>query len=343
MSILFLGAEDLDFIQIGGSAATKDTRTITYNTTYSRCSIQTAWSYGNFKNRTAFTPSAELWFHSDIYAGLDYFNDNTFLKFYSEANGRSQIEIRYDYNNDPHWRYAIYYRNSGGTITGLGTFDLLKAGAQHPKGQRATWDIHVKFHASAGAVDVYCNGSNVYSYAGALVTQDNVCDGIRFHGNGDIVDLEGYSFSQVAVATTSTVNWNVQTIAPNASGDLSYDSGVYSDIDDLVEDGRGLVRLEDVNSQGLFNFQNLSGTDATRIIEGLKFSTRLDRYSSSAPPDVQSSMKTNSSITLSSNKGYTAASTNYYDQSYYDTNPITSATWTGTEINAVQFGFKAVT
>lgn len=275
---------------------------------------------------------SEFWMHFNVYILADGTSGIECLRWSSTANGgNNQLQVirtatantyQFQYWNGSSWN------NVAGTFT-LSVTSVLKV------------DIHVKFHASAGAIDVYVNDSNVMSYSGALTSQNSVVDKVKLNSVSASSSSDWY-YSELYVAADSTVGSEVVELKPTTTGATNQWTNTYTEVDEAVINAGDLMFTGTLGNKFTFDVNTITGGAASKtpLTMAVCVFGALDHGGTIA--DMRAVVRTSSTDYQSVDLGY--SSTYGYKSlfGYFEVNPNTTLPWTVSELNAVEIGVITV-
>jgi len=232
-SILFVGGEDSDFVNLNGAAAV--TTAGTFSSGYARESMEVYGSGGCASNSPPasyfmtpnFTANSIIWIHANYYSGngLGCSYGGDILRVYS-PDGYPRIVVTQPGTNLG--QFSIYTRNQAGTQT-----LLVSMTSPCFSGIRLTaLDLYINY-ASSGEVTLYCNNAQVADYSGNILT-DSATQLNKVQFAGEISQTISY-WSEVIVSTSNTTAMRLATLAPSANGNTdTWDTGGVSNINETT-------------------------------------------------------------------------------------------------------------
>lgn len=202
-------------------------------------------------------------------------------------------------------------------------------------------DIQIISFGASATVHVYNAGALVFSFTGDVTLSGFThFDSMFFYIDPAISTTNHFgTLSEFIVASEDTRSLNVCTLSPSGAGDTDDWTGVYSTINGLA-----------INDSSP-NFVNLTAKDqqfiatdlpaGAWVIKALKQEARL--AVSTGPPvatEVQLGYKSGGTIAFGGSPLALINSYTTYEQ-LDAVNPVTSATWTQADVNAVQFDLRS--
>lgn len=323
--ILWAGGEDIDFPN-----GTAINNTVGNRTGYGRLSVVPATSGLSYSTSFPSGPVTSLWLsaRAEIGGGLSGFL-NKFVGL--SRQGTSSIIMIGSSSTTDVYKVAIW-KYDGTTWTALASEPGASFGITIPH----KFDIQIINYGAGGTVNVFIDGqaSPIVSYtgnllAGAATDLNRVVIGRNTTGSFYA------SYSEFIVSDSDTRAMSLVTLAPNAAGDLNQWTGAYTDIDEnTLNDADNVSNTTSGN-----NFQcNLSALPSTGFsVAGVKVAARA-LTSGGGVSSIAIGVKTNSTISVPAATAQSAVWAT--SETYYQTNPVTSAVWTPAEINALQINLQ---
>lgn len=319
MTILFAGAEDIDFNFVGGSE-TGYQHSGYIQTAYSRTSLRATIRLEAKKPFSA----TEAWLHFVTIIGTSG-GSTTYPAwgFWSPELDNYAVTV----HTNPGGRQALIRVNDGtGTYIDSALFSLPSVNEVTP------WDLHVRIDGLSVLVELYNKEELVRRETFTLV-QTYSLSNLRL-SSGSAYVTWGWHYSQVIVATEPTLGWKLKTLAPAADGDLAEFTGTYADVDEVTLNNDDRLTT-DVSAQSSFTAASWNVPGGFEVA-GIAVSS----YASSDPTGSKLSnlVRLNSQTFLSTEQDLTPGWANYSD--LWEQNPETSADWIPADINGtvLQFG-----
>lgn len=317
MSILFVGAEEIDFPL---RTASPTTSAGYFRSAYSRLGFSAG--VGFTLGTQEWTDAPEFWFtcrFMNINAGT---TSAAIFVFY--RGGTEVFRIRCGATT---WGLFEIYQNS--TVRAAAAANTMSANTIYK------WDVHYLKSAN-GYVRVYKDGTSspLVEYSGDTSAWGDV-DQVVMFGHSTAT-----AFMEVIVTDTEdTRTWSLRTLAPSGAGaSNAWSGGTYADVDDTTLDvGDVMYSSTAAQEASLALADAPAGTFGVRQVRVHAYAAR----GTSGP----------SKLAL----GVRASSANYYgaDQSLdlgwkevistWDTNPATGNGWSSAEVTAMELALKSVT
>lgn len=252
--ILFVGGEDIDFIQLNGAVWSVSTAANSFRGGYARCSM--VMSVGSSTLDTThylsapFAATGTFWTtfrmnYGTAGGGGSAFNQAFIpLKFY-DANGVERIRIRLTQGfAQPNDTFNVYKVDAAGTLTQLGSTSTGRYNSStlaNTSVVLATPDKIDVFmnYGTSGQIQVFLNGTKTYD-SGTVDTTTNGNAALAFVGLGinSSANAGGTTFiyySEAIVSTHDTRSLNLVTQTATAVGNThNFDGGTAANISALT-------------------------------------------------------------------------------------------------------------
>lgn len=329
-AILWAGGEDIDFPN--GSAPCTATNGY-FRSGFARASL---WACGNgaISISNPFTGGAITsgWISFRASAWQYLQNNQRFVGFGKSGTG-SAIFLGSDSGNSNKmalWKY------DGTTFTEIAS----ETGTSYLNtGTVYKFDMQIISYGASATVNVYLNGgaSPLFSYTGnVLAGSATTLDEVVLSGYANYGSNYYENYSEIFVSDSDTRLLSLATLAPNAAGDLNQWTGAYTNINPATINDTSVV--SDTTSGDTFECKLNSLPSGNFSILGVKVGARTAKYGAGLT-SIAVGVKTNATVSV---PGATALGTAFTEtETYYPINPVTSANWTSTEINALQINLKS--
>ncbi len=187
-------------------------------------------------------------------------------------------------------------------------------------------DLNVK----AGSVDVYLDGTLLFTWTGNPLTTPGVS------GFDQFGIAASYS-SEFIAADEDTRLLSLVTLAPNAAGDANAWTGAYTDISETVNNDATSLYTDTVGQDAQFNLNDMPAGSFT--IKAVKISARVSKSAVATAGSIGLGVKSGGTI----NSGAPVAQTTAWAtmEAYLPSNPVTTNAWQQSEINALQMNFRS--
>jgi len=318
MTVYFQGSE-LEAITRATGTATEDTTN--FDATYSRAAA--SGNSTTLEAQFSTTGLTELWYHF-------------YMKNINSNTTAGQPVIIYDSSGNQFVRFNVsggvwtlqYWNGAAWTNASATTFS-------YSTGIR-TFDIHVKRGTgTAGLIEVYVDGVLTINTGGFNLSNYADFQKIRF-----APAVVAYAVSQVSIADTTTVGWNVYTAPPNAAGTDTDGTGAITDFNEITLNDATYLEL---TAAGQHRSTKAAARVLTKNVKGVTAAARAMRVDATGPQQIKPY------VLISGTRYYGttfALTTGFIDYQYtWNTNPATGVAWTTTEANDVnlEIGWEAVT
>ena len=320
MTLLFAASEQESFTSVGG--VTFSTNTDYYDSTKSNG----AMLLDSADTLTAdFTSSSDVWVHWLGFTNMASTANNEALILKS---GSTELVRLRSVGGGTQTIFFEYWNGSSWVVIDT---DVL------PNITKQNIDIHCNFAAS-GEFTIFVDGTGVASFTGDTTVGGTAIDNAVFSG---IHNANSHRISQIIVSTTSTLNWQLETILATSDGAATAWLGTFADIDEagLNDDGTQ-INGQANGDEELFVFEDPT-TPTNYVINSLVWASRSS-IGSTGPQNMQF-------LTRSGSTNYPSSSVSGIDlglkpfQLIQTLDPDTSLAWDDTSVAAVQGGLKAIT
>lgn len=278
---------------------------------------------------------SEFWLHFDVaVVNAPSVTTEGWIEMYDSAKVL-QFRLAYSGTTSQH----ILARSTNGStftnVDGTDTFTMVAA-------TRYTVDVRLKASATVGEAAVYVNEalSNV-NVTGDVSSQANNVRYIVFKSEST---SNTEVFSQIAVSTTNTVGWKVQTLTPlTGAGGVAQWSGTFDDIDDttLPLQRDKSMTTNTVNNRHSFPTTDVAAAASALLVQGIMLGVRGHTTEGATATDIKAMLRVSSTNYDSSALGFTINQGEEPRFYTWELNPNTGNPWTQAEINAMQMGFTA--
>lgn len=329
MTIYAVGGEEDCFYPISGQAFATETTSGRYVANLSRGAMKVTQGTSEIEiNLSANITTG--WLHWYMYQEI------------ADSNVDDWIQIK-KLNGDPAFRICL---NSDGTwavqkYSGAAwSADLAVSASAVLSSAAAYIDVKIIVHASTGEIRIYKDGTEVVTYTGNT-SIDNTNFG-RVHFKGQTGATKEMNISQFIAASESTVGWKLATLTATGNGANTAFTGDYTAIDEFPLNVSDYVESDTTGQVETYTASDIDSAYSTYNIKAVSVASRAANDSGSTITDVQFALRTAATNYFSSNAGLTKDGTDYSVQQIWETNPNTTAVWTQSEVNGLEFGVKSV-
>lgn len=327
MTILWCGAEDIDFPGIGNATYTYPP---SYRAAYARCALAMNGIGATYVQGTPFEGGAvtSLWLSAQYYPqGYGPYN------FYGAGNNTlgNANGIYLGIDNNGHLQINSL---TGATFTNLATSTNQIAGNTLNK-----IDLQISNYGAAGTVTAYVNGVQWCTYTGNIAIAGLAsfnCVNLYNQGGGE----SNTALSEFIVSSADSRSLSLATLPPNGNGSTDQWTGTYTSINPVsINDANQIyVNTAAQNQQVTVNALP-SGVFA---VQAVKIAARA-AVSSSGSTVAHLNLGVYNGTTLAA--GAEQAPGNAYGtlESLLLTNPMTAAAWQQTDIATLQLNFQSNT
>jgi hypothetical protein len=329
MAILWCGGEDIDFPN--GSTLSIGTTSTNRRSSYSRCDI----SNSNANSTSARSPSfaggavTSAWLHCQA-KGNNSGTSKEFIGLGLNSAGQAALALGCDSASATKlalWKY------SGGTWTELAS----EAGNSISTSALQQLDMHVSSFGASATVDVYINSTLAFTYSGSTtVTGVTNLDCVAIVGNATTPNM---LFSEIIVADEDTRAMSLATLGPNAAGDSTGSwTNTYTSINPTTINDANAIYNNATGSDFQANLLDLPAGSFT--IKACKAVARAEVTAGATPTGFKLGIKSGGTVNVDAGHSPGAAFVNY--ERLMTTNPVTSAAFTQTEVNALQLDVQSM-
>ena len=325
MTVLFAGGECEAFVVSNAANVSEVTTGGTYDSTYSRCSIELRGG-SEWMESAVFAAQTTIWAHIEHYSG--------------NTTGQSGLTVATLYNSSGTAVFRLQYTSTGvvqpqywngSAWTNIGTTISVSVSTRY------IYDLKVVCGAS-GSFELYVGGT-LQSSGSASMTSVNDIAKVRCH-SGTTSASNRHCFSQIIVATTSTVGWKYYLKPPTGNGANTAFTNDYTAVDETTLSDADYITSGVANDVETFTGAALSL--GSFIVKAVVVSMRA-KNDGVAPVNVQAALRRGStnyfSSNLSINSGFGPA------LGIFETDPSTGVAWTASDAgsSATEFGAKSIT
>lgn len=329
-TVLWMGGEDIDFPN--GSGTCVPVMGSQIRTGYARVSLRSCLSgSGGIAVSTPFSGGAITSGWISVRAYNDGNNSSRFAGFVKSGTSNSLIMGTSASGNTKValWKYdgttwTELAASAAGAITGSALHKM---------------DMQLINYGASATVNIYVDAlaTPALTYTGDVTAGGSVnVDSVAISGNPNSTWYA--SISEAIVADSDTRQLSLVSLAPNAAGDLNQWTGSYTNVNPTWINDTSYVT--DNTSGNLFesNLINLPTGIGAVAVQGVKVAARAAKYGSGMG-SLSLGVKTNATVSAPAAvaQGVGWATT----ETYYLTNPVTSSTWTSSEIDALQLLLKS--
>ena len=323
MTILHAGHEG-GMVRLTGSASYTTSNGF-YNTSFSRCALQTAHYGGHFAyvDVAADIDGNGLWFHAYGRANDAHKQANSSVIQWRTAGGDAICEILTNSSSNFVLRLLNQSASDAAITNDLGNTALY------------TIDMHVYYADGKFIAEFYLHGLLAASTEATGSSQS--LSSIRL-GSQVSAFISGYAWvwSEIIVATDDTRGMHVKSAWPNGAGQYTESTGGYANVDEVVTDA--LVAEFTAIDQRLLMTHSGVGTPKGQII-AVALGGQANADATSAPAAMFRAGDGQEHVDA---QPLTTNPVLYDFKRLYFVNPITGQPWTVADLNAMQVGVKAI-
>jgi hypothetical protein len=323
MTILWFGGEDIDFPN--GTAPTVNG---TARAGFSRCSL--ACGTQPSSSRSLSFPGGAItsgWLH---YQAFPRFPNTAcpFAGFGLNSAGNGGVFVGCSTSSSTK---CALYKWDGTTLTQLAT----EAGSSLSGSAQFAIDMQISSFGASSTVNVYVNNTLVITFSGSTaITGIASLDCVEIYG------LSGTNFvmSEFIVADTDTRSMSLLTMAPNAAGDANnWTTGTFASINPTSINDTNVIAVNTTGQDFQANCTDLP-TGSFGVL-AVKVAARAAVTVGSTPTAVKLGVKTGGTVNVDAGHAATAGFTTY--ERLMTQNPVTSAAWLSSAMNALQMDLQS--
>ncbi len=328
MSILWAGGEDLNFPNGGGVGSLGSSNPNGFRAGYARVSlyatsstlckstvlpggaVTSAWLHCRIANEFNFPGSTST---GIVGFGLSGTSKGLFFG-YGSATGKAAI-LTYDGSA---WTVLASESGSSATIV----FHAL---------QRL--DMQVISYGASATVNVYLNGVLLVTFTGDVtVSGVSNFDSVYYSNNGN------FSLSEIIVADEDTRAFaGLATMAPTAAGSTDDWTGAYTDVNPTSINDANAVYTDTASEDEQFNLTDLPS--GAFHIKAVVVSARVTSTVGATADKVALGFRSGGSVAVGTSQSTTTAWET--KEEIFAQNPVTSADWVQSDMNALQVDLQS--
>lgn len=340
-TILFVGGEDSDFVNLNSTAASITAGT--FSSGYARASLAVTGSNcggnsppSNYFMTPTFTASSTIWIHANYVgaAGTGCGSPSDVLRVYS-PDGYARLSVTM-LANGPTGQYSIYTRNQAGTNTLLVSMPAPCFSESHV----IPLDLYINY-ATSGEVTLFCNGVQVADYTGNLTT-DSATQLNQVQFAGVLAGNVNTYWSEIIVSTTDTHSMRLVTLAPAANGNTdTFDSGGVSNINETTLNQATVNASGTAGQEQEYTVSTGSFPSGTFSVLGVWLNAQA-QVDTTGPQHLQGVVRTGGSDFASANLAPPQSAWGFISTSWL-TNPNTGTVWSTSDLTNAGFniGFNS--
>lgn len=335
MAVLFAASEVEAFRRVYGVTGVRNRSTAgSFNSTFARGSLGVSQ---NSLVAAEFTPSTEIWVHMEVYFGTMGAGSTT-PTIYFVDNVAGQVVAQFDGDGTTATNNLEYW--NGAAFTEITPDDTLAVNTKY------LFDFHLKIDNVNGRFAYYRDGTLKQEFLGdTLNSPYTAIDGLVLAGFGAGASTDS-GFSQVIVATQSTIGMRLMTLAPTGNGTNTAWTGTFSDISStVIETGSGGLANTYIYSGASGDKETYACTDMPAASKSgfepiAVVVAARGRTHGTGPTALHLGVRTNSTDDFASALALSAELQGAYR--VLELNPVTGRQWTYTELDALEIGVKGV-
>lgn len=329
MTILFMGGELGSFIPSDSNAG-EDSTSGYFDSNFARTSARATGSTA-YVESWEWAGQTDLWIHLELKQNAAISSASLHPTYvFMDSSGNEKIRLACSINvTTGIGTWALQLNNAGWATMGS-TFEANVL-------SRQTIDIHLTVNSATGVADLYLSGTKRISNASVdLSTVSNIA---QCRGYGKTVTISAtQAFSQIIVATTSTIGMRLMTFYASGTGASDTWTGTYTSIDEAVYSDADFIWSASANEVELFA-GTLVGSLTGYSVAAVGVSARA-KTDGTGPTNIQLAVRTGATNYFSSSQALDAGYGAFLN--IWEDNPNTTIDWTVADISTLQFGVKSI-
>lgn len=326
MSILWCGAEDIDFVT--WVLLSMSTTGASYRSSNGvRASILSSGGIGTGYGKSVTFPDGTVtscWLSFRVYPSSPSAG-SLFVGLGASGTVKSGLFVG---NAAASATRCALVKYDGTTKTELAS----EAGNSFPNITLVKVDVQITNFGANATVKVYVNGILVITYNGDVtVTGVASLDCLMIGGANNM------SASELIVADEDTRTFGLTTMAPSAAGDANAWTGLFSAINEITIDDSSVVYTNGNGNDVQYNLLDFPA--GTFGVKAILVSARAGKSSGSTPGTLKLGIKTGGTINVDAGNTVTTAWQTF--QRLMQTNPVTGLAWVQGDMNALQIDLQS--
>lgn len=328
MSILAFGGEMGFFLPSDGGAF--EITSGNHDPTFARCASRSN-SIASYLDTPNVGAQANFWLHCEtIINGYNYTSSQTRSIELLDSGGIAQLRITVCYNATVTWTVDKWSGTAWITLKSITASET-----------RQVVDLHVVSNTSSGSIDLYLSGTKRLSTGTVDLSGLSGVAQCRMWGYSPSYGNAYQDYSQVVLATETTIGMRVGTLVMTGQGTThTFDTGGFANVDEIAYSDADFIQSGTAAQVELFT--------ATPVPSFTGYSIRALALTARAKSDGSAPTKFRFQL-RSAGTTYDNGADLSLDFGYGNfcavwlTNPATSAAFQASEISALQYGVKSVT
>jgi len=277
------------------------------------------------------TPQTDFWVHFEVsFLNRVAGTGGAFVQLVDGATGQVVVQLDFDAGTECVLEYW-----DGAALTELAGSQLFDDFAND--GDRYAIDIHCKIDNSAGRFAWYVNGSFIAEFTGdTLNTGFTSVDRIKLRNpnTASTTSTTSNVYSQVIVATQSTIGWKLGTLYPDGAGTYTTWDGAYTEVDQNGIDDTDFISGDAVGEKEYVTVSAPPSTAGYQIVAVVVSARAVRNGARSMSLDCRAGGSDGLGDFFTPDAGVVPYP---YRQIFY-VNPATNAGWVGSDLTALEIG-----
>lgn len=324
MSILWRGGEDIDFSTAVGTTTTAGR----FRSGYARCAVNALDG-----KSAAFAGGAvtSAWLASYIYRQQTQ-TSRRIVGLIKSSTTNSGLWVG---SNSAAAGKLTLYKYDGSTLTALASEGGTSLAAD---GDTARLDVQLVNFGASATVNVFIDGVQIITYSGD-VTVSGVAsvDAVGLGGSDGVNDV--YWNSEIIVADEDTRTFSLVTMAPSSDGTTTdWPTGAYSDVDEVTINDADVNSTDTASQDQQFNVGDLPSGYFS--IKDVTVKARASRTADATATKLALGINSGGTVNVGT-AADPGTSWTTLERAIGATNPVTTAAWTLSEMNALQLDLQS--
>jgi len=325
MSILWCGGEDLDFPN--GSTVGVDTTSGRYNSGYARCAIYPASTGNTIISAYLASPVTSVWLSCWAFMG----GGNTSLRHFGVGKSGTGGKGIYIGTSNSAYTQLRLYKWDGSSATTLAT----ESGNSLAANLLRRFDLQIINYGATSTINVYVAGSLALTFSGdsSISGVSDLDCVVSYKPNSS----DFFELSEILLTDSDPRSLRLSTMAPTGAGSTDAWTGAYTDVNETTLSDANAISTNTASQDEQFNVTDLpSGTFS---IVAVRVAARASLGAGSTPTGI--SLGFNSGGTVAVGSPQTPGTSYGLIEETFTTNPVTSAAWAQSDMNALQMNLRS--
>lgn len=330
MTVLAVGGEADCYTPVSGQAYSFDTTGGRFDANASRGAMKVVNAASEIE---LFLPAGnvtEAWIHANIYQETQGTGDYIIVK---NAAGDNAYKLEFEADGD----WSIHYWDTAAWVE----LDITTDDAVQVADELFELDMHILVDGATGIFRVYLNEVLLLEFTGDTLGDTASFGRIEFNGFAGATNE--MFVSEVIVADEDTRGWKLATHNATGAGTTTqWTEGTYADIDESDYNEADFIATNTNDHVDTFAAANINAAFGLYTVKGVAVAVAGAVDAGATPNDIQAVIRSGGVDYPSSSLGFTNDGSSQTKQAIYSQDPDTTADWTQSGVNSLEFGVKAV-